>query len=64
MWAPMTVLVLPASPLGGELGDGAEGRTMIEFAIGVRWLRSTFPLLFGHPSQCGEAQCRDREGAR
>ena len=35
MWAPMIVLVLPASHLGGELGDGAEGRTMIEFlAIG------------------------------
>ncbi len=36
MWSPMIVLVLPAPQLGGELGDGAEGRTAIELlAIGA-----------------------------
>jgi len=36
MGSPMIVLVLPAPQLGGELRDGAEGRTAIELlAIGA-----------------------------
>lgn len=62
MWAPMIVLVLPASHLGGELGDGAESRTIIEFlAIGAM-----AALDFSVALQAllrGDGQCGDREDA-